>query len=522
MGVVGATEAGDTRPVRVPGPEAEPGQGGLVTQWRRSRRSRRSGTTAAWPLTARPITARSITAWCTVPVLLVVTVALLAGAAGAGAASMTPPSSPPSPGADPDALVVHDPRLHPSVAGVQVTVGAVSALGAEYRRATAELEALGAALAGVEADQAAAEVRRIEVTAEVARAGTEVAVWSGRETRLRDDVRRLAVHTYVHGTGADERGADLDPVAAARDVRRQALVRTVSVTTQREARHATVSLDEARRRVASGRDELSSLARTTTELAEARSRLDPARSDAARDAEAARVALAEWRLGADVAGTSIPLVVLDAYVEAAATMAVERPDCGLQWWGLAGIGEVESRHATWGATRPGPDGVPLRPIVGIPLDGTNGTAYIADSDGGLLDGDPVLDRAVGPMQFIPGTWRTTGRDGNGDGRADPHNVYDGALAAGLLLCRAAGSGLDTPEGLRRGALRYNASRVYADTVVRVAFGYAEQADQIVPSAAGSPSPTPTDHGPTPVIATLGAGDPTQGSAAVIDTAAPTP
>jgi len=44
-------------------------------------------------------------------------------------------------------------------------------------------------------------------------------------------------------------------------------------------------------------------------------------------------------------------------------------------------------------------------IIAIPLDGSNGTAPITDSDGGLLDRDSVYDRAVGPMQFIRGTWR---------------------------------------------------------------------------------------------------------------------
>ena len=42
-------------------------------------------------------------------------------------------------------------------------------------------------------------------------------------------------------------------------------------------------------------------------------------------------------------------------------------------------------------------------IYGAPLDG-NGVAKISDTDNGPLDKDTVWDRAVGPMQFIPGTW----------------------------------------------------------------------------------------------------------------------
>ena len=40
---------------------------------------------------------------------------------------------------------------------------------------------------------------------------------------------------------------------------------------------------------------------------------------------------------------------------------------GVPWHVLAGIGRVETRHGTFGGTRPGPDGVPLKPIIGIPL-----------------------------------------------------------------------------------------------------------------------------------------------------------
>jgi len=45
------------------------------------------------------------------------------------------------------------------------------------------------------------------------------------------------------------------------------------------------------------------------------------------------------------------------------------------------------------------------------------TAVVVDSDGGALDGDARYDRATGPMQFLPGTWRSIGADGNGDGVA---------------------------------------------------------------------------------------------------------
>ena len=67
-------------------------------------------------------------------------------------------------------------------------------------------------------------------------------------------------------------------------------------------------------------------------------------------------------------------------------------------------------------------------ITGPPLDG-RGVASIPDSDGGRWDGDATWDRAVGPMQFIPTTWRSLGRDGNADRVADPNNLFDAAVSA---------------------------------------------------------------------------------------------
>jgi len=96
------------------------------------------------------------------------------------------------------------------------------------------------------------------------------------------------------------------------------------------------------------------------------------------------------------------------------------------------------------------------------------------------------------MQFIPGSWRMLGRDGDGDGRADPSNIYDAALAAAGLLCQAGGTGLDTDAGLRRAALGYNASAAYADLVVRTARAYAAAEQQIIPP----PPPPPPPPEPT--------------------------
>ena len=75
---------------------------------------------------------------------------------------------------------------------------------------------------------------------------------------------------------------------------------------------------------------------------------------------------------------------------------------------LAGIGMVESRHGTYAGGELGPDGTTTVDVIGIPLDGTNNTQAIPDTDGGEYDGDTQWDRAIGPMQFIPGTWARWG------------------------------------------------------------------------------------------------------------------
>jgi membrane-bound lytic murein transglycosylase B len=133
-------------------------------------------------------------------------------------------------------------------------------------------------------------------------------------------------------------------------------------------------------------------------------------------------------------GRGIPALTLRAYREAAAWAAGYDPGCRLSWTVLAGIGRIESNHGLFGgpATRFSPSGAVSPRITGPPLDG-RGVAAIPDSDGGRWDGDTTWDRAVGPMQFIPTTWRSLGRDGNGDGVADPNNLFDAAVgAAGYL------------------------------------------------------------------------------------------
>ena len=101
---------------------------------------------------------------------------------------------------------------------------------------------------------------------------------------------------------------------------------------------------------------------------------------------------------------------------------------------MAAIGKVESNHGRFGGAMMTDDGVVHPAILGPRLTGSPGTSSILDTDAGLLDGDQQVDRAVGPMQFIPSTWTVVGVDADGDGRRDPQDIDDAALAAAVYLC----------------------------------------------------------------------------------------
>jgi cell wall-associated NlpC family hydrolase len=90
-----------------------------------------------------------------------------------------------------------------------------------------------------------------------------------------------------------------------------------------------------------------------------------------------------------VATSSIPVDYLRLYRAAAAV-------CPMPWPILAAVGAVESDH---------------------------GRDTAASSAG-----------AVGPMQFLPSTWRAYGVDADGDGRADPRNPADAIPTAANYLC----------------------------------------------------------------------------------------
>src|SRR3954463_1751293 len=197
-----------------------------------------------------------------------------------------------------------------------------------------------------------------------------------------------------------------------------------------------------------------------------------------------------------LAADGIPSTALQAYQQAAAA----RPaTCHITWPLIAAIGRVESHHGTFAGSVLHTDGRSTPPIIGIALDGVR-AALIRDTDAGRLDGDPVYDRAVGPMQFIPSTWQSYATDSDGDGRSDPFDIYDAAAATAKYLC-AAGGDLSSVAGQRRAVLAYNHSDSYVATVLTLAATYAGAPAPELPTTTPEPLPTvpPANPAPPPAV-----------------------
>ncbi|MGE5290566.1 MAG: lytic murein transglycosylase [Micromonosporaceae bacterium] len=124
-----------------------------------------------------------------------------------------------------------------------------------------------------------------------------------------------------------------------------------------------------------------------------------------------------------------PATYLDLYKQSAARYCP-----GLSWTILAAIGQIESGH-------------------------------------GQNDG-PSKAGALGPMQFLPSTWRVWGIPGFGDTTADIMNPYDAVPSAARYLCAsgAAAGG----QSLARAIFAYNHADWYVREVLALAQAYAKQ------------------------------------------------
>jgi hypothetical protein len=142
----------------------------------------------------------------------------------------------------------------------------------------------------------------------------------------------------------------------------------------------------------------------------------------------------------EVAAGGVPRSALRAYRVAESALRIVDPACRLSWDVLAGIGGLESDHGRRPSGR------------------------------------------LGPMRMVPAVWRLVGVDGDADGRRDPRDMDDAALAAATYLC-AGTDDLGTEPGRRAALLRYNRSPEYADLAMRVAVDYEHGVDHLPPLAA---------------------------------------
>ncbi|ALG86684.1 lytic transglycosylase domain-containing protein [Gordonia phthalatica] len=198
---------------------------------------------------------------------------------------------------------------------------------------------------------------------------------------------------------------------------------------------------------------------------------------------------AQFRLAANLPSgpLGIPGIVLKAYKLAATRVAAETPQCKLPWFLLAGIGRIESGHA--GNGNVDAYGNSRSAIRGPVLDGSlAGNEVIKHGNG--------YARAMGPMQFIPSTWAAWGSDANGDGKADPDNIFDATYSAGRYLCAGVTDIMAAPNRVNN-VLRYNRSVPYANNVLAWAAAYAAGVMPTTPIPEMSAAPSDKDKNKKP-------------------------
>lgn len=170
--------------------------------------------------------------------------------------------------------------------------------------------------------------------------------------------------------------------------------------------------------------------------------------------------------------TGIPEPALRAYTDAQLSRV---GGCDVGWTTLAGIGWVESHHGTIDGRVLTADGRSEPPIIGVPLNGKGPVAAIRSTpESAEWHGDPVWERAVGPMQFLRSSWEPWAADGDGDGVTDPHDLDDAAATAARYLC-ASGQDLDSGAAWAAAILSYNRAQEYVDAVHAAASTYAQRA-----------------------------------------------
>jgi membrane-bound lytic murein transglycosylase B len=355
--------------------------------------------------------------------------------------------------------------LSPALVGVHVTGGPYESAHLRWATAGAQLAQARSDLENAAAIRLAAEAEAVRREDErIVRQREHVAATEALEA-ARVELVGIAVANFMEGNQPP--ASFFDPGSEDAEARAQVMAELTTNHTVGAFNAATAAEVDAARTEAVATEAAAAAARARDEAVHLAERAVTRQEVWQRERVAAAGELVRTAPQARVAGSDLAVVTLDAYVRAAARVE----GCGIGWSLLAGIGRVESRHGTYRGASVDDGGDVVPRIIGIRLDGTNNTMVIGDSDGGAYDGDPTIDRAVGPMQFIPTTWRTAGVDGNGDGRSDPHNLYDAAAAAAGYLCRASG-GMDGVPDMDRAVFSYNHDSAYVARVVGLAGEYA--------------------------------------------------
>jgi membrane-bound lytic murein transglycosylase B len=406
--------------------------------------------------------------------------------------SSTIPASTTQPGSTTTVPVTVPPAGAP-VSNLQldaITAQFVADVQAEVGAAQDSLDLARSSLATAQAAQTAAaakledDTRRLEQLDAAQR--QQVAALTSARARLRD----LAVDAYVAGGP----GAPIEQLLGSGDInqfaRRQGYLATVAAESTDALRGYTKARDASTRAALTTVDDLQR-AESAKAVTDAQVQMAQAAVTDATTVLSDRQAL--LTLTSDAVATphtDIPRMVLDAYQRAA--LAVQAKGCHLAWWGLAGIGKVESDHGRDQHAHLAPNGDLVPHIVGVPLTGKNGTV--------LVQAGGAFAHAEGPMQFIPSTWLAWGEDGNGDGIRDVDNIYDATLGAAMYLC-ASSLDLETDDGLKVAYRSYNQSDDYVTEVLAYAKSYeAANAAGLIPPMAPIPLWALAPPTPVPVVA----------------------
>jgi membrane-bound lytic murein transglycosylase B len=181
---------------------------------------------------------------------------------------------------------------------------------------------------------------------------------------------------------------------------------------------ANTAADQADRTLAEAAAILQGLQGRAADLSQQAEAARQARQ-AALDAAKAAAARARAAAVAGARAAEIPDDYGALYRSASATCP------GLRWTLLAAVGQVESGHGR-----------------------NNG---------------PSSAGAIGPMQFMPGTFASYGVDGDADGIVDAFSPADAIFSAARYLCASGYDG--TPAGDQRALLAYNHAQWYVDLVL---------------------------------------------------------